>query len=74
VNVWPEFDVGGDLPPGVHPASLAQVVEHFGTATPRRQSHARRLELIHTLARASGGLARFVIFGSFVTATTKNCE
>lgn len=29
---------------------------------------ARRLERIYTLVRATGHLARFIIFGSFVTA------
>jgi hypothetical protein len=28
---WPEFDVNGDLPPGIHRADLAEVLQYFGT-------------------------------------------
>src|ERR1035437_1638202 len=68
MKAWPEFDAKGDLPPGIHTGSLADVVAHFGSGTPQRQRVARRLEHIYELAKASGHLARFVIFGSFVTA------
>ena len=68
VRAWPEFDANGDLPPGVHPATLSDVVARFGTRTLGRQRVARRLEQVYALALASGHLARFIIFGSFVTA------
>ena len=64
---WPDFDGNGDLPPGIHQATLAEVIEHFGQNTPQRQIMARRLEHIYTLAVGMGHLARFIIFGSFVT-------
>jgi hypothetical protein len=66
MKAWPEFNERGDLPAGMHAASLNDVVEHFGT-TPRRVVIARRLERICQLARSTGGLARFIVFGSFVT-------
>ena len=65
---WPDFDDNGDLPPGIHQATLAEVIEHFGRGTPQRRVMARRLERIYTLAAQTGHLARFIIFGSFVTA------
>lgn len=65
---WPDFNQDGDLPPGIHRASLTDVVEHFGQNTPQRQIMAHRLEHIYTLAIGTGHLARFIIFGSFVTA------
>ena len=68
MKAWPEFDANGDMPPGIHPATLAEVVAHFGSGTPQRQRVARRLEHIYALAKASGHLARFIVFGSFVTA------
>jgi len=68
VRPWPEFDENGDLPPGLYPATLPEVISHFGSATPARQRVGRRLEHIYRLAVASGHLARFVIFGSFITA------
>ena len=64
---WPEFSVSGDLPVGIHAASISDVMEQFGTATLKRQIVARRLERIYNLVSSTGQLARFVIFGSFVT-------
>ncbi|MCX8089582.1 MAG: hypothetical protein N3I86_01390 [Verrucomicrobiae bacterium] len=64
---WPPFDEHGDLPVGVHRATLREVLAHFANA-PRRIVIARRLAHIHRLARSTGQVARFVVFGSFVTA------
>lgn len=64
---WPEFNEKGDLPPGIHQATMAEVVAHFGIETPGRQIMARRLEQIYNLATGTGHLARFIVFGSFVT-------
>ena len=65
---WPRFNDHGDLPPGLYGATLAQVLEHFGQATLRRRMMAQRLERIYRLAVGTGHLARFIVFGSFVTA------
>jgi hypothetical protein len=65
---WPDFNDNGDLPPGIHQATLVEVIEHFGKGTLQRRTMARRLERIYTLAAQTGHLARFIIFGSFVTA------
>ena len=40
----------------------------FCPGTPQRQRVVRRLEHIYALAKASGHLARLIVFGSFVTA------
>jgi len=63
----PEFTETGDLPAGVHEASLAETVARFGAGSDRRKLLARRLERIHQIASETGHLARFVVFGSFVT-------
>jgi hypothetical protein len=55
------------LPPGIHAATLEEVLRRFAES-PRRAVIARRLERIHALARSTGHLARFIIFGSFITA------
>ncbi|HXU38460.1 MAG TPA: hypothetical protein VN937_19040 [Blastocatellia bacterium] len=68
MKTWLEFDSSGDLPIGVHQATLAEVLEHFGRGTARRRLVAQRLERIYKLAVSTGLLARFVVFGSFVTA------
>lgn len=65
---WPNFDSNGDLPIGMYRATLPEVIAHFGTSTLQRRLVAQRLARIYTLARSTGQLARFIIFGSFVTA------
>lgn len=64
----PTFTESGDLPPGVHRLTLREALERFGIESPRRRLIALRLEHIYQLASATGHLARFVVFGSFVTA------
>ena len=54
-------------PPGVHEATLSEVVERFGTNTPRRQVLASRLQELVSLARETRHLQRLFIWGSFVT-------
>jgi hypothetical protein len=66
--VWPDFNELGDLPVGVYRAKIADVVAHFGRGTAQRVAVTARLERIYELARSTGGLQRFIIFGSYVTA------
>ena len=67
MSAFPDFNASGDLPPGMHRASLAEVLEHFGGGTEQRRIVAQRLARIHRLAIGTGGLARFIVFGSFIT-------
>ena len=64
---WPEFDHNGDLPVGIHEATLDEVLQHFGTGTVQRRLIGQRLERIYRLASNTGQVARFVVFGSFFT-------
>jgi hypothetical protein len=63
----PEFNETGDLPTGVHGASLAETIARFGTGSDRRRLVARRLERIYEIASQTAHLVRFIVFGSFVT-------
>src|SRR5260370_9211155 len=63
----PPFTNNEDLPLGVHPASLAQVLERFASGSAQRIAVGRRLERIYAVARATGHVRRFIVFGSFVT-------
>jgi predicted nucleotidyltransferase len=63
---FPNFNAEGDLPVGVYRASLQEVVQHFGTSTAKRLQVARRLERIYSIASATGKIAHFIIFGSFL--------
>ena len=65
---WPDFDTHGDLPVGSYQPTLPEVIAQFGTSTLQRRLVARRLAHIYALAHSTGQLARFIIFGSFVTA------
>ena len=66
--LWPDFNELGDLPPGVHRVKFVDVVAHFGRGTAQRLAITASLERICRLARSTGRLQRFIIFGSYVTA------
>jgi hypothetical protein len=64
----PEFNSQGDLPEGLHKATLAEVVARFGSGAEARRQATAVLQRIHQLVAATGKLERFVVFGSYVTA------
>src|SRR6266480_477982 len=64
----PEFTHGGDLPEGVHEASLEEVMARFGSGSEQRRSVTATLLQVHRLAQSTGKLDRVVLFGSYVTA------
>lgn len=66
-TLLPAFDARGDLPPGVHRASLSETLARLGRSSPHRLASGQRLERIYRLAAATGCVARFIVFGSFVT-------
>ena len=66
--LWPGFNELGDLPVGVYRATIADVIEHFSRGTAQRVAITVHLERIYELARRTGFLQRFIIFGSYVTA------
>ena len=65
---WPEFDGNGDLPVGIHQATLVEVIKHFGQSNFQRRIVAQRLARIYDLAQSTGQVARFIVYGSFITA------
>jgi hypothetical protein len=64
----PQLNAAGDLPQGVHRARLSEVLRLFGSQHGQRGRCTRQLSHIYELARRTGYLKRFVIFGSYVTA------
>lgn len=64
----PPFNVDGDLPPGVYVATLSEVLERFGNGSLQRCAVSDRLKRLYQLASSTRQLARFVVFGSFITA------
>lgn len=63
----PDFTTTGDLPEGVYQSSVEDVMKRFGVGSSQRQQIAERVRRIYTLAKSTGHLARFIIFGSFIT-------
>jgi hypothetical protein len=68
MKTWPEFENNGDLPRGIHQATLTEVIEHFGIGSVQRRLIGQRLDRIYKLAFSTGQVIRFIVFGSFVTA------
>jgi tRNA nucleotidyltransferase (CCA-adding enzyme) len=64
---WPEFNEHGDLPAGIYQATLVEVIERFGRSSLQRRRVAERLLRVYDLASSTGQVARFIIYGSFVT-------
>lgn len=63
----PAVNATGELPPGIHPAGWDEIEKQFGKGSEARVRAFGRLRLLHELAVRTGCLARFLVFGSFVS-------
>ena len=61
-----ELDDNGNLPPGIHRASLSEIEERFGRSTEIRRAQMQSLYWIADLAKRAG-VERLIVNGSFVT-------
>jgi hypothetical protein len=64
----PDLNEAGELPLGVHRASLDEDTARFGDGPAQHRDVTGRLTRIHERATGTGKLACFVVFGSYVTA------
>lgn len=64
----PHLDGAGDLPAGLHRATLDEVLMRFGLTSHQRYVVAYDLSRIYRAAQETNKLERFIIFGSFVTS------
>jgi hypothetical protein len=64
----PQLNEAGELPAGVHQATMDEVLAQFGSGTTQRQAVTARLRHIYHLARATRKLDRLILFGSYITA------
>jgi hypothetical protein len=64
--VIPAFDAGGNLPPGIHPASWDEVMTRYAINTRRRELADGLLDALRSLKHA--GCRTAYLDGSFVTA------
>ena len=62
----PAFDAEGFLPPGVHPATLAEIRDRFGGPSEIRRAQMESIVWLLDLA-ARAGVARIVLNGGFVS-------
>lgn len=62
----PAFHAGGNLPPGIHPASWDEIVTRYATNARRREMLDGLLDALRSLKRA--GCRTVYLDGSFVTA------
>lgn len=67
VVALPPLSEDGELPIGVHAASLREVLDRFGAGSAQRKALALRVARVYRVAEETGHLGRFVLFGSFVT-------
>src|SRR5262249_58349299 len=63
----PPFNAQGDLPSGVHLATLAEILECFGHGVPQRMIVTERLQRVIALTQGTGKLERVFLWGSYVT-------
>ena len=64
----PNLNHAGELPVGVHQATISEVIAQFGSGTLRREFVTARLRQIYQLAKDTGYLQQLIIFGSYITA------
>lgn len=62
----PPFDDVGNLPPGIHLCSVAELVERFGKGSEERETEISELVQFIEAAKAAG-VRRLLVNGSFVT-------
>ena len=62
----PRLDENGYLPPGVHVATLEEVVARFGRGSEQREAQAQSLAWLLPLCRAAG-ISKLLVNGSFIT-------
>jgi len=64
----PPVGKDGDLSPGIYRATLREILGRFGKGSRQRVAVAQRLERIYRVSVGTGQVARFVVFGSFVSS------
>jgi hypothetical protein len=66
-DMIPDFDDEGNLPPGIHRATIEEVEQRFGHGSPEREVEIRELADFVAWARRAG-VRRLMVNGSFTTA------
>ena len=64
----PNLNDAGELPEGLHQATIDEGIAQFGRGTSQREIMSARLRRIHQLAKDTNHLQRLIIFGSYITS------
>src|SRR5438105_2335692 len=64
----PNITSNGYLPPGIHAASLDEVIDAFGSQSPARRRHTGALSSICHAASRYEYIKRVLVWGSFASA------
>jgi hypothetical protein len=70
----PDFDPAGNLPPGIHSASLREAEARFGAGSEARRRQAGLLRQVVAAASAYPTIKRVLLWGSFVTAKAEPAD
>lgn len=62
----PPFDYVGNLPPGIHPATLDEIETRFGRGSEIREAQMQSIRWLMALVMRAG-IRRVILNGSFVT-------
>lgn len=63
----PNLNEAGELPIGIHQATIDEVIAQFGSGTLQREAVTARLQRIYQIAKDTGNLQQLIIFGSYIT-------
>lgn len=64
----PNLNDAGELPIGIHQATIDEVIAQFGSGTLQREVVTARLQRIYQIAKDTGNLQQLIIFRSYITA------
>ena len=64
----PNLNDAGELPIGIHQATIDEVIAQFGSGMLQREVVTARLQRIYQIAKDTGNLQQLIIFGSYITA------
>ncbi len=67
----PNLNHEGELPEGIHQATIDEVIAQFSSGTEQRLMVTEHLKRIYQLAKETGYLQQLLIFGSYITAKPK---
>ena len=63
----PNLNHAGELPIGIHQATIDEVIAQFGSGTLQREVVTARLQKIYQIVKDTGNLQQLIIFGSYIT-------